>query len=129
MTSFAFILGVVPLVISAGRRRRDAADAGHGRLQRHARRDPVRHLPHAGLLLRDPVGQRHSHRAPPRAGLFAETTQNGRPYQDAPANGHPRPSHHGEEFDGDDDGVGDGAIGHPSAHDEDLLATGAEIGE
>ena len=52
-------------------------------------------------------------------------TQNGRPYQDAPANGHPRPSHHGEEFDGDDDG----AIGHPSAHDEDLLATGAEIGD
>ena len=30
-----------------------------------------------------------------RAGLFAETTQNGRPYQDEPANGHPRPSHHG----------------------------------
>ena len=24
---------------------------------------------------------------------------------------------------------GDGAIGHPSAHDEDLLATGAEIGD
>ena len=52
MTSFAFILGVVPLVVVEGRRRRDAADAGHGRLQRHARRDAVRHLPDAGVLLR-----------------------------------------------------------------------------
>ena len=33
MTSFAFILGVVPLVISDGRRGRDAADPGHGRLR------------------------------------------------------------------------------------------------
>ena len=35
-------------------RRRDAADAGHGGLQRHARRDAVRHLPDAGVLLRHP---------------------------------------------------------------------------
>ena len=35
-----------------GRRRRDAAGPGPGRLQRHARRDPLRHLPHARLLLR-----------------------------------------------------------------------------
>ena len=38
-----------------GRRRRDAAVAGHGRLQRHAGRDALRHLPHAGVLLRDPA--------------------------------------------------------------------------
>ena len=31
MTSFAFILGVVPLIVGHGRRRRDAADAGHRR--------------------------------------------------------------------------------------------------
>ena len=34
------------------RRGRDAADAGHGRVQRHAGRDAVRHLPDAGVLLR-----------------------------------------------------------------------------
>ena len=58
MTSFAFILGVVPLVLSRRGRGRDAADAGHGGVRRHARRDDVRHLPDAGLLLRDPVVQR-----------------------------------------------------------------------
>ena len=41
-----------------GGRRRDAADARHGRLQRHARRDALRHLPDPGLLLRHPVVQR-----------------------------------------------------------------------
>ncbi len=35
-----------------GRRRRDAADAGHGRFQRHARRDRVRDLPDARVFLR-----------------------------------------------------------------------------
>ena len=34
------------------RRGRDAPHAGDGRLQRHARRDLLRHLPHPGLLLR-----------------------------------------------------------------------------
>ena len=37
MTSFAFILGVVPLVAGRRGRGRDAAVAGHGRVQRHAR--------------------------------------------------------------------------------------------
>ena len=41
-----------------GRRGRDAAHAGHGGLQRDARRDALRHLPHAGLLLRHPMGRR-----------------------------------------------------------------------
>ena len=40
------------------RRRRDAAVAGHGRLQRHAGRDALRHLADAGLLLPD----RHAER-------------------------------------------------------------------
>ncbi len=36
---------------------RDAQDAGHGRLQRHAGSHPVRDLPDARVLLRDPVVQ------------------------------------------------------------------------
>ncbi len=41
-----------------GSRLRDAPHAGHGRLRRHARRHAVRHLPDAGLLLHDRMGQR-----------------------------------------------------------------------
>ena len=52
MTSFAFILGVVPLVIADGAGRGDAPVAGHGGVLRHDRRDAVRHLPDAGVLLR-----------------------------------------------------------------------------
>ena len=52
MTSFAFILGVVPLLIGDGGRGRDAQGAGHGGVQRDARRDRVRHLLHAGVLRR-----------------------------------------------------------------------------
>ena len=52
MTSFAFILGVVPLVIATGAGAGDAAGAGHGGVRRHARRDALRHLPDAGLLRR-----------------------------------------------------------------------------
>ncbi len=51
MTSFAFILGVVPLGARQGRRRRDARGAGRGRFQRNARRDDLRTLLHARLLL------------------------------------------------------------------------------
>ena len=50
---------------SDGRRRRNAADAGHGGLQRHAGSDAVRDLPDAGLLLRHPVVQRQASRARP----------------------------------------------------------------
>ncbi len=55
MTSFAFILGVVPLILPGGRGRGlggDAEGARRGRVQRDARRDAVRHLPDAGVLLR-----------------------------------------------------------------------------
>ena len=52
MTSIAFILGVVPLLLSSRRRRRDEAHAGHRRFQRHARRDRVRDLLDARVLLR-----------------------------------------------------------------------------
>ena len=61
MTSFAFILGVVPLVVSTRGRRRNAADPGRRRLQRHVGRHPVRHLLDARLLQRDSVVRR-----PPR---------------------------------------------------------------
>ncbi len=41
-----------------GGRGRNAAHAGHGGLRRHDRRDAVRHLPDAGLLLRGALVQR-----------------------------------------------------------------------
>ncbi len=56
-----------------GRGRRDAANLGHGRLQRHAWRDPVRDLPHPRVLFRDPVVQR-----PPRARRPSEPRQSAR---------------------------------------------------
>ena len=73
MTSFAFILGVVPLVLCRRGRRRNAPHAGHGRLRRHARRDAVRHLPDAGVLLRDPMGQRFVPALPPRESAEANS--------------------------------------------------------
>ena len=60
MTSFAFIFGVVPLMIAVGRRGRNAAVARHRGVQRHARRDAVRHLSDAGVLLRDPRARRNA---------------------------------------------------------------------
>ena len=57
MTSFAFILGVVPLVIAEGAGAEMRRSLGTGRVQRHARRDVVRHLPDAGVLLRHPTLQ------------------------------------------------------------------------
>ena len=60
MTSMAFILGVRPAALRPRRRRRDAADAGDGRLQRHARRDHLRDLAHARVLL----PHRHGERVP-----------------------------------------------------------------
>ena len=50
MTSFAFILGVVPLVLATGAGAEMRQTLGHCRVQRHARRDGLRHLLHAGLL-------------------------------------------------------------------------------
>ena len=47
MTAFAFILGVVPLVIAHRPGRRNAAGARHGRILRHARRDVLRLVPDA----------------------------------------------------------------------------------
>ena len=46
------------------RRGRDAADAGHGGLQRHARRDVLRHLPDAGVLLGNRLAQYAEEPAP-----------------------------------------------------------------
>ena len=50
MTSFAFIMGVLPLVHLDRRRRRDAARHGRGGVRRHDRRHALRHLPDAGVL-------------------------------------------------------------------------------
>ena len=60
MTSFAFILGIWPLVNATGRRRRQPACAGHGRLRRHDRRDRPRRLLRAGLLCGRATGHRVS---------------------------------------------------------------------
>ena len=54
MTAFAFILGVVPLVIATGSGRRDAAGPGDGGVLGHDRRDLLRPAPDAGVLCGDP---------------------------------------------------------------------------
>ena len=46
MTSFAFILGVLPLVVAAGRRRRQPPRGRHAGVRRHARGFADRHLRH-----------------------------------------------------------------------------------
>ena len=58
MTSFAFIMGVIPLVNRERRRQRDAPGDRHRGVRRHARSDIVRVVPHAGVLRghREPVG-------------------------------------------------------------------------
>ena len=58
MTSFAFILGVVPLVVATGAGAEMRRSLGTGGVQRHAGRDAVRHLPDAGVLLRHPEVRR-----------------------------------------------------------------------
>ena len=60
MTSFAFILGVVPLVHRQRPGRRDAPVAGHGRVLGHDRRDPLRPAVHAGVLRRLPLARPHA---------------------------------------------------------------------
>ena len=58
-----------------GRRGRDAEGAGGGRIQRHARRDVLRHLPDAGFLLRHSMVFREN--TPPRAAeeMWPQRTQ------------------------------------------------------
>jgi HAE1 family hydrophobic/amphiphilic exporter-1 len=48
MTAFAFILGVVPLMLAVGRRRRRAERDGHRGVLGHARRDVPRRVPDPG---------------------------------------------------------------------------------
>ena len=65
MTSFAFIFGVAAAGVRHRRRRRNAPLAGPGRVQRHAGRDVLRHLPDAGLFLLHPT-RLPSPESPPR---------------------------------------------------------------
>ena len=67
MTAFAFILGVVPLVIATRRGRRGAPLARHGGLRRHARRDAALARAGAGAL-RDRAGRGGVDRARLRGG-------------------------------------------------------------
>ena len=50
MTSFAFIMGVIPLVVAAAGRQRDASGDRHRGIFRHAGRDLVRAVPDAGIF-------------------------------------------------------------------------------
>ncbi len=50
MTAFAFILGVVPLMLASGRRRWRAERDGHGRVLGHAGRYGARRVHHSGQL-------------------------------------------------------------------------------
>ncbi len=59
MTSFAFVFGVLPLVFASGAGGRDAAFAGHSRIQRDARCDAIWHFSDPGLLLCDSGAQRN----------------------------------------------------------------------
>ena len=67
---------------AAGDRRRgrgrDAAHARHGRLQRHAGRDALRHLPDAGLLLRHPVDVGHAAQIQAQPRRIADSGADGR---------------------------------------------------
>ena len=78
MTSFAFILGVVPLVIAAGAGAEMRRSLGTGRLQRHAGRDALRHLPDAGLLLRHSAGLAKASRCTSRRAQFRLATRHRR---------------------------------------------------
>ena len=58
MTSFAFIFGVIPLVVAEGAGAEMRQGPGTGRLCGHARCDALRYLPHARVLLCDPRRER-----------------------------------------------------------------------
>ena len=64
MTSLAFILGVVPLIVANGGRFGDAPIARDGSLRRHDRGNAFRHLPDASILLRHFVAGRPTVEAP-----------------------------------------------------------------
>ena len=69
MTAFAFILGVLPLVVATGRGRGLAPHPRHHGARRHARRDVHRDLHHSDHVLREPAIQpaRRGPRRPARA--------------------------------------------------------------
>ena len=66
MTSFAFIFGVIPLVVAHGAGAEMRQGPGPGRLRRHARRDPLRDLSDARFLLCHPGRERSLGAAAPR---------------------------------------------------------------
>ena len=70
MTSFAFILGVLPLVVSTGLGLGDAPGGRRRRVLRHARRDAVRPDLHADLLCHraQPGGRREAEASRSRVG-------------------------------------------------------------
>ena len=74
MTSFAFILGVTPLVIAQRRRRGFAALAGHGGVRRHERRHAAGHLHRAGAVRGHPAHRRAKREAGAAASPLAEQT-------------------------------------------------------
>ena len=85
MTSFAFIMGVVPLVLSSGAGAEMRQSIGHRGVLRHARRDLLRHRPDASVLRagaqarREPKGPAAGRSPAGRQGLQVGTVaQDGR---------------------------------------------------
>ena len=73
MTSLAFVLGVLPLVLRGRRRRGRAALDGHRRVRRHARGDVHRHRVHPAVLRRAVARERAAHRQAPAVAEEAAT--------------------------------------------------------
>ncbi len=65
MTSLAFVLGVLPLVLATRRRRGGAPFDGDRRVRRHARRDVHRHPVHPAVLRAPHAAQGQRPRAAP----------------------------------------------------------------
>ena len=139
MTSMAFILGVVPLITSvgAGSEMRKTLGVAVFSGMLGVTLFGIFLTPVFYFVIQWASDMRAERRL--RAGLVVEPDPTARPYHDATANGHPRPHQHDGEFNGDGDGDGagngdaggdgDSAIHHPSARDEDLFATGADVRE
>ncbi len=126
MTSMAFILGVVPLITSvgAGSEMRKTLGIAVFSGMLGVTLFGIFLTPVFYFVIQWASDIRTERRQ--RGGQLVEAAQNGRPYHEAPPNGHPRPHRNDEEFDGDGKHYGDGSTHRASPRDEDLFAAEAE---